>query len=462
MAKITLSKDALTVPTIIFNNGTLSSDESGNLTWNGQQVGGGTLDASGDITFTGLDAFTQYVTFNGGMISNGDIILNGSKLLLANGASVELYTGDGVPLPEGGGTGSTSPGTGNSGESFDKTYLKVDGSNYITGRIGIDPTLASSTIGYLHTDNVGALIAFRSLNYTAQPGAFEIFAIDGSNERILRGKPDGTLTWNGKSIVSVQTPIGQTLYSSTGPSGPAIGYHNGTEDGGCLYLFNKFDTAYKGGFILRARAEDSSIKDLKGRSDGKLTWSNKEVVTTDFLNDINWGSDITKDPYIGINNSKVSGPYIYFRRGDSTTSAGSLELSARNTTRISKTLKLNVDGTLTWCDKNVLTEGSVKSSVIETWKNGTSWYRKYSDGWIEQGGYINSGSTGAWRTTVSLHKAYTSASTYNVIVTIDDIDPNGDRIQNCGIGTYNKTSSSFSVGQENSGSPYASWYACGY
>lgn len=131
MAKVTLSKDSLTVPTIIFNNGVLSSDENGNLTWNGQQVGGGTLDASGDITFTGLDTFTQYVTFNGGMISNGDIILNGSKLLLANGASVELYTGDGVPLPEG---GVVNPGTGNSGESIDTSnFAKLNGDNTFTG-----------------------------------------------------------------------------------------------------------------------------------------------------------------------------------------------------------------------------------------------------------------------------------------------------------------------------------------
>lgn len=92
---------------------------------------------------------------------------------------------------------------------------------------------------------------------------------------------------------------------------------------------------------------------------------------------------------------------------------------------------------------------TLKSYVTETWKNGRSWYRKYSDGWIEQGGYINSGSgsAGSWKTTVSLHKAYTSASTYNVILTVDDIDPNGDRTQNCGIGTYSKTSSSFSVAQ---------------
>ena len=32
---------------------------------------------------------------------------------------------------------------------------------------------------------------------------------------------------------------------------------------------------------------------------------------------------------------------------------------------------------------------NVKSYVIETWKSGQSWYRKYSDGFIEQGGFIS-------------------------------------------------------------------------
>lgn len=152
MAKVTLSKDSLTVPTIIFNNGVLSSDENGNLTWNGQQVGGGTLDASGDITFTGLDAFTQYVTFNGGMISNGDIILNGSKLLLANGASVELYTGDGIPLPEG---GVVNPGTGNSGGSIDTSnFAKLNEDNIFTGNNNFTGTLTLNDKSILTTDDL--------------------------------------------------------------------------------------------------------------------------------------------------------------------------------------------------------------------------------------------------------------------------------------------------------------------
>ena len=32
---------------------------------------------------------------------------------------------------------------------------------------------------------------------------------------------------------------------------------------------------------------------------------------------------------------------------------------------------------------------NAKAYITETWSNGTSWYRKYSDGWIEQGGEYN-------------------------------------------------------------------------
>lgn len=35
-------------------------------------------------------------------------------------------------------------------------------------------------------------------------------------------------------------------------------------------------------------------------------------------------------------------------------------------------------------------------AVVETWSDGTSWYRKYSDGWVEQGGKTTS-------ETVTLH-----------------------------------------------------------
>lgn len=41
----------------------------------------------------------------------------------------------------------------------------------------------------------------------------------------------------------------------------------------------------------------------------------------------------------------------------------------------------------------------VKSYISETWKSGRSWYRKYSDGFIEQGGFISIGSPSEVTTT---------------------------------------------------------------
>lgn len=43
------------------------------------------------------------------------------------------------------------------------------------------------------------------------------------------------------------------------------------------------------------------------------------------------------------------------------------------------------DGTLTWGGKNVLTGNSVGLTVVSESYGANSWYRKYSDGWIEQG-----------------------------------------------------------------------------
>ena len=44
------------------------------------------------------------------------------------------------------------------------------------------------------------------------------------------------------------------------------------------------------------------------------------------------------------------------------------------------------DGTLTWGGRNVLTGNSAGLTVVAESYGANSWYRKYSDGWIEQGG----------------------------------------------------------------------------
>lgn len=50
------------------------------------------------------------------------------------------------------------------------------------------------------------------------------------------------------------------------------------------------------------------------------------------------------------------------------------------------TLRGKPDGSLTWGGKNVLTGNSAGLTVVSEYYSANSWYRKYSDGWIEQGG----------------------------------------------------------------------------
>ena len=51
--------------------------------------------------------------------------------------------------------------------------------------------------------------------------------------------------------------------------------------------------------------------------------------------------------------------------------------------------------------------------LIETYDDGTKWYRVYSDGWVEQGGYIAGGSSSNNATPITLLKPMKD-NTYSV------------------------------------------------
>lgn len=56
-----------------------------------------------------------------------------------------------------------------------------------------------------------------------------------------------------------------------------------------------------------------------------------------------------------------------------------------------------------------LDKSAVKAYIVESYVNGTSWYRVYSDGWCEQGGYTKAG------TTINLLKPYANTN-YSVAI----------------------------------------------
>jgi len=61
------------------------------------------------------------------------------------------------------------------------------------------------------------------------------------------------------------------------------------------------------------------------------------------------------------------------------------------------------------------------NTVVEAWTSGKSWYRKWSDGWIEQGGVVLGTSTAASVVTVNLNHAM--ADTNYTVATSSEVSP---------------------------------------
>lgn len=85
----------------------------------------------------------------------------------------------------------------------------------------------------------------------------------------------------------------------------------------------------------------------------------------------------------------------------------------------------------------------VKAYISEVWNDGDNWYRKWSDGWIEQGGLIPKGSSAASKTVVTLPVAFTTTA---YTVSGDFLDA-PETITSVAIKTIAKTTSNFTVGR---------------
>lgn len=100
--------------------------------------------------------------------------------------------------------------------------------------------------------------------------------------------------------------------------------------------------------------------------------------------------------------------------------------------------------------------------ITQTWIKDTSWYRRYSDGWIEQGGVIPNKVSWTWDT-ITLNTPFATTS-YILItgVTVRDGSSASNQEMN-GFVYGNKQSSSFRYRQfANIDMPSAYWYACGH
>ena len=99
--------------------------------------------------------------------------------------------------------------------------------------------------------------------------------------------------------------------------------------------------------------------------------------------------------------------------------------------------------------------------IVETYVNGTSWYRVYSDGWCEQGGHWNSSSNSLQ--TITLLKPYKDTN-YNVQVTVAHTGATyTSGAAPCYYSAAYKTVSSFQCyGYSDASLANKDWMACGY
>lgn len=99
--------------------------------------------------------------------------------------------------------------------------------------------------------------------------------------------------------------------------------------------------------------------------------------------------------------------------------------------------------------------------LVDSWTNtNKGWYRKYSDGWLEQGGYISTNNNArAWgNTTITFHIPFKDTN-YNCSLISNGISDGA-----YGTGGYpnNFTTKSCQMQIYNNGGQAEFWYACGY
>ena len=132
-----------------------------------------------------------------------------------------------------------------------------------------------------------------------------------------------------------------------------------------------------------------------------------------------------------------------------------------NTGRVQLNARDGKNGTffVVYPNGQVLVNGNPVLTLVASWRSGDNWYRKYSDGWIEQGGTFSvaSGSNNRIQS-VSLHTPFAS-SAYNVHVQAVSNATSSDYNNTQNI--ENKYTTTFSVRIQHGQAGTFNWYACG-
>lgn len=98
--------------------------------------------------------------------------------------------------------------------------------------------------------------------------------------------------------------------------------------------------------------------------------------------------------------------------------------------------------------------------IKETYVNGNSWYRVYSDGWCEQGGF-NAPSSNVYEFTVNLLKPYLNTD-YTILATSRGIDSQDYHYDTASVAYSSVTKTSFKIARHTYSTTGSYWKAYGY
>lgn len=102
-----------------------------------------------------------------------------------------------------------------------------------------------------------------------------------------------------------------------------------------------------------------------------------------------------------------------------------------------------------------------KAYITETYHNGTSWYRIYSDGWCEQGGYLSTAGSGVTQTITYL-KQFANTNYFATRTNFNGTSNGGYSNFMAGIESQTVSTLKFKTDTANTFCKGTLWFVCGY
>lgn len=143
---------------------------------------------------------------------------------------------------------------------------------------------------------------------------------------------------------------------------------------------------------------------------------------------------------------------LYIRRWNGVTWTGWLEVGAGALSNKADINLSNLNNTGNAAASNLNSKGI--RTVVETYKNGTNWYRVWSDGWIEQGGYLSSVPSNLTGSVVTFLKPFSDANYFS--------SPSWGSAEYAALTVGSRTTTGMKVINRTNVANWCYWQACGY